>query len=273
MLLGLVAGIAASALFAAGALAQTRAVRALGAAPASLPGFVATAVRNPLIMAVVAAYLAGFVLHAVSIVYLPLYLAQACIALQLPLTALGVGLVDERVRRGEAVSVLMVAAGLVLLALGAGPPGVAVGHGGFVAALWLGVALVASLSLTRLTSRGLTTGALAGAAYAGSAIAVRGIDWPLTPLLVTAGVAVGAFGLLGFWLYSLALEHAQVNAATAPLIVVQTFGPAAVGVLWLGDDIRSGWGPAVVAGLVLAMAGAILVGRTGDQRRSPVAVG
>ena len=61
-------------------------------------------------MLVVAAYLVGFVLHAAAIWLLPLYLAQALVAMSLPVTALASHRVEDapapdrlaRGRRGHA---------------------------------------------------------------------------------------------------------------------------------------------------------------------------
>ena len=78
--LGLGSAVLAAVLFGIGAVLQAQAVRTEPAPMDSLGEFVRTAVRNRLIILVVAAYLAGFVLHAVSIWYLPLYLAQAAVA-------------------------------------------------------------------------------------------------------------------------------------------------------------------------------------------------
>ena len=70
-------------------------------------------------MLVVAAYLVGFVLHAVAIWLLPLYLAQALVAMSLPVTALA-----SHRRRGRGCTaaagsaVGVVTLGLVLLSLG-----------------------------------------------------------------------------------------------------------------------------------------------------------
>ena len=54
------------------AVAQAHAVRRFDTAPDSLVGFVLRSVRDPWILGVVAAYLAGFLLHAVAIWLLPL---------------------------------------------------------------------------------------------------------------------------------------------------------------------------------------------------------
>ena len=67
-----------------------------------------------------------------------------------------------------------------------------------------------------------------------------------TRVVVGAALAVPAFSLVAFWLYSLGMHRAAVPSTTAPLIVAQTFVPAAVGVALLGDGVRDGWWPAVV---------------------------
>ena len=80
---------------------------------------------------------------------------------------------------------------------------------------------------------------------------------------MAAGLTVGIYGLLGFWLYSVALDRAPVSSASAPLIVVQTFLPSLIGVALLGDGVRDGWWPGIVAGLVLARPGAVMLGGVG----------
>ena len=62
-------------------------------------GFVARSVRDVRTMLVVAAYLVGFVLHAAAIWLLPLYLAQALVAMSLPVTALASRRVEDALHR------------------------------------------------------------------------------------------------------------------------------------------------------------------------------
>ena len=71
MLWGLSAGLLAAVLFGVAAVAQAGAARRTERLD-SLLGFVSHAVRDPVMLAVVAAYLGGFVLHAVSIWLVPL---------------------------------------------------------------------------------------------------------------------------------------------------------------------------------------------------------
>lgn len=264
MLIGMLAGLGAAVLFGVGAVVQAHAVRSIDEPTHRLGTFVRVGVRSPLILLVVATYLAGFVLHAVAIWLLPLYLAQAAIAFSLPVTALSAVWVHERVTARQWLAVLLVVFGLLLLALGAGAPGAVHVSGLFVAALLAGLTLI--LVAAGLLRSGIAFGALSGLAYAGSAIAVRGVTWPVSPLVAAALLTVPAFGLLGFWLYSTGLDRGDVSSVTAPMIVGQTVVPGVVGVLLLDDGIRPGWWGAVVVGLVLAMAGSIMVGRAGPDR-------
>ena len=88
MLPGLVAALASAALFGLGAVAQAHGVRGFVRRPATLVGFVRESLGSAWILLVVGAYLLGWLLHAVAIWLLPLYLAQAAISLSLPVTAL-----------------------------------------------------------------------------------------------------------------------------------------------------------------------------------------
>lgn len=262
MLAGLLAGLLSAVCFGLAAVAQARAVRRLPEAAHGLGPFVRAALSTPLLMAVVAAYLLGFVLHAVAIWLLPLYLAQAAIAMSLPVTAVASRRIGEGIVTGQWVALATVVAGLWLLAAGAGPAGAVFASWPFDAALAAG--LVALAAAAALVHSPAALGTLSGLAYAGSAIGVRGVGWPLDPAMVVAALCVPAFGLLGFWLYSLGLSRGPVPSATAPMIVGQTAGPALVGLAFLDDGLRRGWWPALLLGLALAMAGAIAVGRVAE---------
>jgi hypothetical protein len=242
-LVGVAVGLVSAAVFGVAAVVQAQAVRGFETKPDGLWGFVTRSVRDGRTMLVVGAYLVGFVLHASAIWLLPLYLAQALVAMSLPVTA-----------------------GLVLLSLGAGKPGETVTTTRFVVLLWIGVAALAVASAIGRRLAGPVLGVLAGLGYAGSAISVRGIGTPIDGAVVTAALAVPVFGLIAFWLYSLGMDRAAVPSTTASLIVAQTFVPAAVGVALLGDGVRDGWWPAVILGLLLSTGGAALLGVRGTTR-------
>lgn len=258
---GIAAGLLSAIVFGVGAVVQAHAVRRFETAPDTLVKFLRRAVRDGRTWAVVLAYLAGFVLHAVAIWLLPLYLAQATISMSLVVTAYAASRVEDALTRKYWGAVALVTVGLVLLSAGAGDPGAVVTTTSFTVALWAGVVLLAAASVGagRLTGGGL--GALAGLGYTGSAIAVRGVGTPVETAVVFAALAVPSYSIVAFWLYSLGMRRIAVSSASAALIVVQTFVPAGIGVALLGDEIRPGWWPVVLVGLLAATVGAVSLSR------------
>ena len=267
-LAGLLAGLAAAALFGVGAVVQAHAVRRQERRPDGLRQFLARSARDPWTVGVVAAYLLGFGLHVVAIWALPLYLAQATVAMSLPVTAVTSIVVHERLQPVHWWAVLLVSAGLVLLALGSGDPGATFTSARFAIALWLGVAALLVAARFALGWPGAVLGALAGLGYTGSAVAVRGAGSLDSLPGLAAGLSVGAYGVVAFWLYSVALDRAPVPSASAPMIVLQTFVPSLIGVALLDDQVRSGWWPGIAVGLVLSTVGAVVL--SGDGIASPV---
>jgi drug/metabolite transporter (DMT)-like permease len=268
---GLVAGLAAAALFGVGAVVQAHAVRRQDQRPHGLRDFVRVSLRDRWTIGVVVAYLLGFVLHVVAIWGLPLYLAQATIAMSLPVTAVTSRVLHERLQPVHWWAVLLVSVGLVLLSLGSGEPGALFTSVWFAVALWAGVVMLLLTARVGVRWSGPVIATLAGLGYTGSAVAVRGTESATDLVGVAAGLSIGVYGLLGFWLYSVALDRAPVSTASAPLIVTQTFLPAFIGVALLDDGVRPGWWPGIVVGLVLATAGAIVL--SGDGISSPVTDG
>ena len=271
---GVALGLLSAAVFGVAAVVQASAVRGFDSTPDGLWAFVTRSVRDLRTMLVVAAYLLGFVLHAAAIWLLPLYLAQATVAMSLPVTAVVSRRVEDDLSRTGWAAVGVVTVGLVLLSLGAGEPGEVLTTWVFVGVLWGAVLTLALISTTAARLPGPVLGLVAGLGYAGSAIAVRGIGTPVGAGAVLAALAVPSFSIVAFWLYSLGMSRAAVPSATASLIVAQTFVPAAVGVALLGDGVRDGWWPAVGVGLLLSTVGAAVLGvqaRADDQVRSSAA--
>lgn len=252
-------------MFGVAAVVQAHAVRRHGSAPDRLGGFVSRSLRDPRMMLVVAAYLVGFLLHAAAIWLLPLYLAQALVAMSLPVAALVSHRVEDALHRSGWAAVGLVTTGLVLLSLGAGDAGEVVTDASFVGVLFAAAAALAVASTLGRHLPGTVLGLLSGLGYAGSAIAVRAVGTPVDAVVVAAALAVPSFSLVAFWLYSLGMHGTAVPSTTASLIVAQTFVPAAVGVAFLGDGVREGWWPAVAVGLALSTAGAVALGIRGGR--------
>ena len=261
MLIGLLAGVASAVCFGAAAVAQASSIRGLDDQADSFLWFIKYAWREPLFMAVIAAYLAGFVLHAIAIWLTPLYLAQATISLSLPITAwVAARHLDERLGWGGWLAISSIAAGLVLLAVSAGAAGDATATAPFVITLWIGVGALGLFGWLGRDGNAILLATAAGLGYAGSALAVRGISG--TDLLsVLAAVALPVYGALAFWLYSVALNRTGAAIASGSVIVYQTLVPSIVGLVWLGDSIRPGWLAGVIVGLALAIVGALALSR------------
>jgi drug/metabolite transporter (DMT)-like permease len=167
----------------------------------------------------------------------------------------------------EWLAVLAVCVGLGLLAGAAGDAGdSAQSHRndiGVVVALL--VMVVAAFAATRFDG-GLgaaLVGLVSGLGFALVSISSRLIpEFAPTKVLTSPGTyTLVISGALAFFLYSVALQRGSVMTATAPMIVMQTVTPAAVGVLLLGDTIRPGWSVAAALGLVLSGAGATALAR------------
>ena len=214
MILGLACALASAAVFGVAAVAQAHAMRVLPEGDLGLRGFVRAALGSWRLLAVVAAYLAGFALHAVALWLLPLYLAQASISLSLPVTAVVSAVaLHERLGLSRWLAVGAVIVGLALVATGAGTvehtasTSTLVGVG----AIWLLVlSLGAPLSLRR--SAGVL-GAWSGLGYAGSAVTTRGLSADDLAFSALALMIVSALGLVAFWLYSVALGRTDVASS------------------------------------------------------------
>ena len=250
MVVGLGAALMAAVLFGVGAVMQAVAARRHG--------------LLSLMMALVAGiYVIGWLLHLVAIARTPLYVAQVGTAMSLAVTALlASSVVGEPLGRRHWVAIGAQTGGLALLALAAGD----VGHHDFDRPHTVGlyVVLVCLLVLGVVTVRrsarrgGVLLATLAGIAYAGSPVATRALVEPSIDLATAAPAAtIGLYGLLGFWLYSLALTRTSITAATAPVVLLQTVLPALIGILAFSDGVREGWWPVALVGFVVSTAGAV----------------
>lgn len=262
MLLGLGAALTAAVLYGVAAVLQAAGARSVDRTSGLDPRLLLRILRRPAAATALVLVLVGFLLHLVSVRLVPLFLAQAGIAVSLVVTALlAVVRFGERLTRTEWASVGAVFAGLVLLSASAGDVGSRIG--GPIPAV-LAVAIVgiavsgwwASRSRRPLSTAAL--GLLAGFGYAVVGISARLLpDLRPGPLLtspVTWTLAVS--GCLAFLLYSMALQRGAVTLATTPMIVTQTVTPAIVGVVLLGDGVRPGWAWAAAVGFVVTVVAA-----------------
>jgi len=222
---------------------------------------------TPMMLIVLAAYLVGWLLHLVSIAELPLYLAQVAVGASLVVAALvASSVMGEPLRPHHWAAIAAMAVGLGLLALASGSIGSSEFSTTTTVALY--VLLAANTLLGWVAWRwgsswsGAALGVLAGTAYSGSPVATRAlVDPTLDASTIAPALTIGLFGGLGFLLYSGAMKRTSVTAATAPVVLLQTVIPAAVGLATFGDQVRVGWWPpAVFAFTISVIAGIVLTG-------------
>jgi drug/metabolite transporter (DMT)-like permease len=236
--------------------------------PRRLGGFVTALLRQPAFLGALVLQLAGFGLHFVALRLLPLYLAQAGIAVSLVVTALlATRLMSDQLSAIEWSAVVAVCVGLGLLAVSAGDAGKSASHHGLTVGLIVGLITIAVLgglaSRSQHASATALLGMLAGLGYAGVAISARLLDDSSISALFHSPTTytLPVSGALAFILYSLALQRGSVTLATTPMIALQTITPAVVGVLVLDDAVRDGWYAGALGGFAVTAIGALILVR------------
>uniref|UniRef100_UPI003D8ED11E EamA/RhaT family transporter n=1 Tax=Gordonia sp. B7-2 TaxID=3420932 RepID=UPI003D8ED11E len=232
----------------------------------------------------------GFVATLASARMIPLFLSQTIISSRLVATAFLAMVVLKIVlilRDWIAGAVVVVA--LVLLAVAAGSEGTDNERWMHWVVLVSGPLLIGlGLLCMRLLHSHIAsaTGLIAGAVFGVMAVSSRILDG-VDPLSVSALFTDPALyaliisGIGGFYLFTVALQTGSVNGAAAALVVGQTVVPGAVGIIFLGDTTRAGWGPvaivafvaAVVGGVVLASSSAVTAVERADVTNMPTGYG
>ena len=275
MLLGLAAALAAAGVFGCSAILQAIGSRRVANDSGLSARTAALLLQQPAFLAALLLNLLGFLLHLVAVRLLPLFLAQAGIAASLAVTALlAMRIFHDRLSRVDWAAIAAVCVGLALLTAAAGQTGQQRATAAMTVTLFAIAAVMVVGGLVATRMRGPVAAGvlslLAGLGFANTALSAR-----LLPELTVSSVLVSPVayalplsGALAFLLYSLALQRSSVTVATAPMIVVQTAGPAIVGVLLLGDAVRSGWAVGALAGFVLTAVGAVALVRFEGVRDS-----
>jgi drug/metabolite transporter (DMT)-like permease len=275
VLIGLLLALCCSVCYGAASVLQAAATRSVTAGSGSGvdPALLLRAARQWRYVAGLALDALGFVLQVVALRLVPIYVVAAAIAASLAVTAiLAAWVLSVRVTRAEWTAVAVVCAGLAMLGVAAGPEGSRHGPAGLGWAL-LGVVagvFVAGTLGGRLgdRARAVTLGLGAGSGFGVVEIAVRLLDQidPRKAAFYTnpALYAVLAGGAAGFLLLTSALQRGSVTTAVAGMVVGETVAPALVGVVWLGDSTRDGFGWVVVMGFAIAVAGTLVLARFGE---------
>ena len=272
VVLGLGCALIAAVLYGFASILQAVGARKVAAAADGSDGFdprtAAGLLRQPAFLAALALTLFGFLFHLAAVRLVPLFLAQAGIAVSLVVTALlAVRLFGDRLSAVEWTAVGAVVVGLVLLSASAGDVGTDRDFPWVLHSLFVLIAFMLVVGFLVSRSHGIVAtavlGLLGGLGYATVGISSRLLpDFKVVDLLASpATYTLGLGGGLAFFLYSLALQRGSAIAATTPLIAVQTVTPAVVGVFVLGDEVRPGWWPGAILGFLVTAAAAVVLVR------------
>lgn len=215
----------------------------------------------------------GFLLQVAALRMVPIYVVAAALAASIAVTGIvAAWVLSARLSAPEWTAVGVVCLSLVVLALAAGPGHFRHAPAGLAWALLgvVGVLFIVGAAAGRLPdrSRALALGLAAGSGFGVIEVGVRLIEVldPTKRSFYTnpALYAAAAGGAAGFLLLTSALHRGSVTTAVAGMVVGETLAPAFVGVVWLGDRARAGFGWLVIAGFVVAVAGALVLARFGE---------
>lgn len=275
MLIGFVLALGCSVCYGAASVLQAVAARSVEAGGTSGvdAALLWRAIRQWRYVAGIALDGLGFVLQVLALRLVPIYVVAAALAASIAVTALvSVWVLSARLSRAEWAAVGVVCVSLAALAAAAGPGHFRHGPAGLgwaligvVAALFLGGAAAGWL---RDRERALALGLAAGTGFGVVEIGVRLVD-EIDPTKAAfyanpALYAAAGGGLAGFLLFTSALQRGSVTTTVAAMVVGETIAPALVGVVWLGDTARPGWGWLVIVGFVVAVAATLLLARFGE---------
>ncbi len=213
---------------------------------------------------------AGWVCTVVALRYLPVFAVQAVLGGTIAVTALAARtLYGSTLRLVDRIAVGACVLGLVLVAASAGtdrPSAVSVaayvvlavaaaGLAGVMVAVWSG-------------ERAWPLAVLAGLGFGGTSLAVRAVADPGSPaelLTQPAPYLVLVFWAVGMACFSRALVLGAVSRVTAVFLVTEVLVPGLAGIALLGDTVRPGWWGPLAAGLLLAVAGVIVLAQSPAQ--------
>ena len=215
----------------------------------------------------------GWAATVVALRFLPVFVVQAVLGGAIALTAVGARLLYRtRLRRVDRLACVACVAGLALVAASAGadqpsaPSALA-----RLVLLAVAALLLVGLAATWSSRAEWPRTVIAGLGFGGSSVAVRAVHLDagrdLSALLLAPSVyLVAVFGATGLVGYSRALERGSLTQVTAILLVTEVTVPGVAGIVLLGDSVRPGWWPALVVGLVLAVAGVVVLSGSPAQR-------
>ncbi|HSX00221.1 MAG TPA: hypothetical protein VLH38_04260 [Patescibacteria group bacterium] len=202
-----------------------------------------------------------------SVRFLPLFLVQSVIASSVVVTALIDRFVlKHHMSRHTYAAVGLVMIGLVILGIASKPAAEAQVRSAVRWAIILAPLVIAAIGMILVRLRSMASGVglalVSGVAFGGVSISGRIITlhdpwWsifsePLTWSLV-------AYGVLGLFLFTLALQRGSATIMNAALVATEALVPTVVGLLLLGDNAQGEAITTIVIGCTVTLIGAFSV--------------
>ncbi len=267
MLVGLTLAVLASLGSGAGSAIEAIGVRR-AESRTRVRGDVGALLREPVYFIGLAIDLLGFAFTVLALQVLPLYLVQAIVASSVAVTALILAALGRPLDRAGWVALIGSLCGLVLLGLSSQPHDVPPLDPFWY---WLLLALtvpIGGLALLATRVHGAGSAVLmalgAGLSFSCVAVASRSLDLPDPAWHVIIDPAIWVIvvnGVLGTVLFAMGLQRGRVTVVAAVSYTTSTVVPSAIGLLFLGDQVRTGFALVATAGFVVAVSGAIGLAR------------
>ena len=204
--------------------------------------------------------LTGFACATAALHRLPLFLVQSVLAFSIGVTATIAAFMGTRMAAAGWAALTVGATGLILLGLSAQPgPARALPPGWrwILPAMALPVAAIAwyaKCSHRPWAAPMLAFGAGLGFSVVG--VAARTLGTPGSVSLSVSAIVLN--GLTAAVVFASALQEGGATAVNAIMFTTNTTLSSVIGLVWLDDRVRAGFGAVVVVGVVLAMTGSVV---------------
>ncbi|MFC3452476.1 hypothetical protein [Amycolatopsis speibonae] len=221
--------------------------------------------------------LVGFACAAAALHRLPLFLVQSVLAFSIGVTATISAFLGTRLTAPGWAALGVGAIGLILLGLSAQP-----GPAKALPSAWrwvlpaMAVVVGAIAWYFRRFDRpwaAQVLGFATGVGFSVVGVSARTLELPSSGWAVLVEPAVWAMvlnGLAAAVAFALALQKGGATAVNAIMFTTNTALSSVIGLLFLDDRVRDGFTAFTVAGLILAMSGAIVTAHYATQVKEPV---
>jgi drug/metabolite transporter (DMT)-like permease len=223
----------------------------------------------------------GWVVTVVALRHLPVFAVQAVLGATIAVTALAArALYGSVLRTVDRIAMVACLIGLVLVAGSAGSerPSVVSWTADLVLSVALALVVVAACALWH-SGRVWPLAVVAGLGFGGTSLAIRAVqlagdgDVVVQLLAQPTSYLVLGFAAAGLACYSRALGLGSLAQVTAVFLVTEVIVPGLVGIGVLGDSVRPGWWLPMVAGLLLAVLGVLVLARSPARQPPPARPG